>query len=236
MSKNNINLSKKKISYATLLLVAYDAIAVNLAYFLALWFRFDCRFSLMSDSRFFEPFVKFIPINTVFCVAVFFFLKLYQSLWRFASFNEFSRILVSSLITTILHSIGITLIFESMPLSYFLFGGLLQFCLLLVVRFAYRFVLLQRNNAKKRAEFINATRIMLVGAGVAGQMLLQDIKNSSESRGNVCCIIDDDNSKWGKYLDGVPIVGGRNDILENVDKYNVEKIYIAIPVFLQVSH
>ena len=229
MSENNIDSPKRKINYATLLLVAYDAVAVNLAYFLALWLRFDCRISLMLESKFFEPFINFIPINTILCLIVFFFLKLYQSLWRFASFNEFSRIIAASIVTAACHCIGITIIFGKMPLSYFLFGSLLQFCLLVIVRFGYRFVLLQRNNAKRRAEFINATRIMLVGAGVAGQMLLQDINGSDESRGNVCCIIDDDKSKWGKYMDGVPIVGGRNDILQNVDKYNIEKIYVAIP-------
>jgi len=229
MSKDNLDSTKKKINYATLLLIAYDIIAVNSAYFLALWFRFDCKFSLMSDSRFFDPFVKFIPINTVVCIIVFFFLKLYQSLWEFASFNEFSRILASSLITTVCHWVGITFIFKPMPSSYHLFGALLQFSLVVIVRFSYRFVLLQRNNVKRKADFTQAPKIMLIGAGVAGQMLLHDIKNSSEARGNVCCIIDDDNSKWGRYLDGVPIVGGRNDILANVDKYNIEKIYLAIP-------
>ena len=70
---------------------------------------------------------------------------------------------------------------------------------------------------------------MLIGAGFAGQMILRDMHGAKEVQELVCCIIDDDANKWGRYIDGVPIVGGRNDILFNVKKYRIEKIYLAIP-------
>lgn len=234
MSKDNLGLIKKKIDYATLLLVVYDAVAVNLAYFFALWFRFDCEISVFMNKshphhHFTVSFAKFILINTAFCLFVFFLLKMYKSLWRFASLNDFFRIVFATIITTVGHWIGITFIFERMLLSYHLFGAMIQFAFLAIARFGYRFILEQRNSTKRSSNMTNKSRIMLIGAGVAGQMLLQDINHSGESRGTVCCIIDDDNSKWGRYMDGVPIVGGRNDILENVDKYHIEKIYLAIP-------
>ena len=235
MSKDNLKTTKKKFDYATILLVVYDIFAVNLAYFLALWFRFDCRLSELINSENvysftkFISFAKFIPINSAFCIVVFFLLKMYKSLWRFAGFDDFFKIVVATVITTIGHGVGITLLFGRMLLSYFLFGAIIQFVLLVAVRFGYRFILAQRNSVIRSGNIETASKIMLIGAGVAGQMLLQDINYSGEVRGNVCCIIDDDNSKWGKYMDGVPIVGGRNDILENVEKYNIEKIYIAIP-------
>ena len=231
MSEKKLGSVKKKIDYATLLLVAYDVIAVNLAYILALWIRFDCSFSVLVNSvhtHYTISFAKFIPINSVFCISVFFLLKMYKSLWRFAGVNDFFKIIVATIITTVGHWIGITFIFERMLLSYHLFGAMIQFAFLVIARFGYRFILSQKSSTR-RGDIAKESRVMLIGAGVAGQMLLQDINHANEARGNVCCIIDDDNSKWGRYLDGVPIVGGRNDILANVDKYNIEKIYIAIP-------
>lgn len=229
MNNNKSIEQKKSINYAAILLVFYDVIAVNLSYFLGLWFRFDCKFSLVESSGYLEPFAKFAPIYSVFCIVIFFLLRLYRSLWRYASFNEFSRILLASIITSVAHWIGITVIFKQMIFSYHLFGSIIQFVFLITVRFGYRFILLQRNSAIKNTSGAVFSKVMLIGAGSAGQMILQDVKRATTIKDVVCCIIDDDSSKWGRYLDGVPIVGGRDDILVNVEKYNIEKIYFAIP-------
>ena len=229
MKKTEKGLYKKNISYVAVLLVIYDIVAVNLAYFLALWFRFDCKYSMMESSGYLGNFLKFLPIYSAFCILVFWGFKLYQSLWQFASFNEFSRIFISSFFTSTVHCVGISILFGRMPMSYYLFGSMIHFSLLIVIRFGYRFVLLQKRNARKNLRIAYASRVMLIGAGVAGQMILQDIKRAKEVKDVVYCIIDDDSSKWGKYLDGVPVVGGREHILQAVDEYNIQKIYFAIP-------
>ena len=229
MKKTEKSLNKKNINYVAVLLVIYDIIAVNLAYFLALWFRFDCKYSMMVSSGYLDNFLKFVPIYSAFCILVFWGFKLYQSLWQFASFNEFSRIFISSFFTSTVHCVGISILFGRMPMSYYLFGSMIQFSLLIVIRFGYRFVLLQKRNARKNLRIAYASRVMLIGAGVAGQMILQDIKRAKEVKDVVYCIIDDDSSKWGKYLDGVPVVGGREHILQAVEEYSIQKIYFAIP-------
>ena len=229
MKKTEKGLYKKNISYVAVLLVIYDIVAVNLAYFLALWFRFDCKYSMVESSGYLDNFLKFVPIYSAFCILVFWGFKLYQSLWQFASFNEFSRIFISSFFTSTVHCVGISILFGRMPMSYYLFGSMIQFSLLIVIRFGYRFVLLQKRNARKNLRIAYASRVMLIGAGVAGQMILQDIKRAKEVKDVVYCIIDDDSSKWGKYLDGVPVVGGREHILQAVKEYSIQKIYFAIP-------
>ena len=229
MKKTEKSLNKKNINYVAVLLVIYDIIAVNLAYFLALWFRFDCKYSMVESSGYLDNFLKFVPIYSAFCILVFWGFKLYQSLWQFASFNEFSRIFISSFFTSTVHCVGISILFGRMPMSYYLFGSMIQFSLLIVIRFGYRFVLLQKRNARKNLRIAYASRVMLIGAGVAGQMILQDIKRAKEVKDVVYCIIDDDSSKWGKYLDGVPVVGGREHILQAVEEYGIQKIYFAIP-------
>ena len=74
-----------------------------------------------------------------------------------------------------------------------------------------------------------AGRVMLIGAGAAGQLILRDIATSKETNDKVYCIIDDNSNKWGRQIDGVTIVGGREKILDSVKKYDINKIYIAIP-------
>ncbi|MBQ1674821.1 MAG: polysaccharide biosynthesis protein, partial [Oscillospiraceae bacterium] len=168
----------------------------------------------------------FAPIYTVACLVVFYFLKLYKSLWRFASYTELVRVVWSSVITALFHTAAITVIFGRMPISYYLMGALIQLVLVLGVRFSYRFILLLRRHEGKAD---SGVPVMLVGAGAAGQLILRDLHSAEQVGDRVKCIIDDNPNKWGREIDGVPIVGGRDDILANVKKYHIRKILVAIP-------
>ena len=217
-------------------LLLYDIGAVNLSFFLALWFRFDCQYSMIPVT-YMEPFFRFAPVYSLFCIAVFSYFRLYKSIWRFASYNELARVLVSVAIVSAFHIVGITVtcqLVESikvyrMPLFYYAFGVMLQAVLLLSVRFSYRFILLLWGLKRKGNNPEYSRRAMLIGAGTAGQMILRDLHEAVESNERVLCIIDDNPDKWNRFIDGVPIVGGREDILQNVEKYHIEKILIAIP-------
>lgn len=209
-------------------LVVYDTIAVTLAFFLALWFRFDCRYT-MIPSEYLSAYYKFLLIYVVFSIFVFWRMRLYNSIWRFASYSELLRTIVATGITFVFHCIGITVLFGRMPLSYYVFGIMIQFALTLGVRFSYRFVLLERSRQRKSEEIAKAKRVLLIGAGKAGQMILRDIKTAKELKDIVCCIIDDNPNKWGRYVEGVPVIGGRDDILSAVERFKIEKIVLAVP-------
>ena len=215
----------RKRNLLTGVLMLYDIVAVNLAYFLALWIRFDCKFSSI-DERYLQNYIHFTAIYTVFCLGVFWALHLYKSIWRYASFTELMRVLTSSFLTAVFHAAAITLLFGRMPASYYLFGALIQFLLIIGVRFSYRFILLERS---RRSISRSADPTMLIGAGSAGQMILRDIIRAKETDLDVKCIIDDNPNKRNRYLEGVPIVGGREDILVSVEKYRIKKILVAIP-------
>jgi len=210
------------------LLITYDVIAVNMAYFLALWFRFDCRFTRIS-TVYLQSWKAFIPVYTVFCIIIFFVLKLYKSIWRFASYNELLRVCMASVVTAVFHTVAITLLLHRMPVSYYMMGAMFQFMMILGIRFSYRLVKIASNLSVKRKLDDSAGRVMLIGAGSAGQMILRDINRSREVRDRVICIIDDNPNKWNRDIDGVPVVGGREDILHAVEKYNINKIFVAIP-------
>ncbi len=211
-----------------LLLLLWDVIAVNASYFLALWLRFDLQYSQIP-SEYFQAWLTVIPFYTVLCVVVFWVMRLYHSLWRFASYSELMLVIAASLITSSLHAIGITLFLCRMPISYYLVGAVLQFAFVLGIRFARRFLLLLREHRATSDASGAVTRVMIIGAGSAGQMILRDIRRSVSVQDKVVCFIDDDPNTWGRYIDGVPIVGSRDDILSSVEKYSVNKIYLAIP-------
>lgn len=208
-------------------MILYDVIAVNLAYFMALWLRFDCTYSEIPDV-YLNAFVRFAPIHTLVCLITLGFLRMYNSIWRFASVNELLRVIAATGITATVHTVGLALLSVRMPISYYIFGTLFQLMLLVGIRFSYRFVILERNKARKYRSS-KAKRVMLIGAGNAGQMILQDAVMAKEADVKICCIIDDNPNKWGRYFSGVPVVGGRRSIVHNVGKYKIEKIFVAIP-------
>ena len=224
----NKGMSIKHWHKIAFLVVIYDLIVVNGAYFLALWLRFDCAFTEIP-AKYLSAWLGFAPIYSVVCFVVFICFRLYQSMWRFASYNELKRVILATTITFALHILGITVLFVRMPVSYYFFGCGMQFVCVLGIRFAYRFVILERGKRKKLIHRATANQVMLIGAGSAGQMILRDIQRSEKLNDSVCCIIDDNHNKWGRYIDGVPIVGGREDILLNVEKFKIQKIYMAIP-------
>ena len=206
-------------------LIIYDLLVVTGSYFMALWLRFDCHFSEIP-LHFLWPWLQFSPIYAVASILVFWKLRLYQSVWRFVSYVELERITVASAILAVFHTVFITILFRRMPITYYTIGAIIQFLLIVFSRFAYRFLLLERSKEAKNA---TRSRVMLIGAGEAGQMLLRELHGADDSDGRVCCIVDDNPNKWGRFIDGVPIVGGREDIFLNVEKYKIEKIYFAVP-------
>ncbi len=212
----------------TALLLLFDLLAVNISYFLALWLRFDCTFSEI-ESIYLQGYWQNLPVHTAICLLTFYSLRMYNSIWRFASYNEMLRSLASSLITGVAHVATTLVFFVRMPISYYIVGAALQTVLVLGVRFSYRFVLMMRRQRRKAMEDAAINRVMLIGAGNAGQMILQDVNHMNDQKLRVVCIIDDNPNKWGRYIQGVPVVGGRDVIEQKVKEFGVRKIFVAIP-------
>ena len=218
----------ERLHMADLCMMLYDLCAVILAYFFALWFRFDGNYTEIPE-KYFVAWLKFAPFYGVVSLAVFWAFHLYRSIWKFASFVELKRIMLSSAVLAVLHTVCITLFFQRMPISYYVIGAGIQFLLVTGVRFSYRFVSLEHSKNKKLSQTVMASRVMLIGAGAAGQMILRDLQSAQDVKEVVCCIIDDDKEKQGRYLGGVPVVGGREDILLNAEKFKIDKIYLTMP-------
>ncbi len=219
-------LNKQHFRWRSLLFVFVDLVIMTLSYGLAIWVRFDFQYSHI-DSHYIQSFLKILPFYLALGIVVFYFCKLYSSIWTYASYSELIRVVIASVGTCVIYILLSVVLSAGLPISCYAVGALIQFAFLSVSRFSIRLFTILSLKSRKDKE--TADRVMMIGAGQAAQMLLRDIQVSREINDRVVCIIDDDPKKQGLSIDGVPIVGTRDDILLTVERYKINKIYVAIP-------
>ena len=157
-------------------LILCDFLIIHLSYFLALWLRFDCVFTAIK-KEYLSAYAIFIVPCAILSIFLFWLMKMYQSLWRYASYMELIRTVIGSLGSSALHALLITLLVRKMPVSYHLIGTFFQLSLLLIPRFSYR--LFHMLSAMQTKNDRTLGRIMIIGAGQAGQMILVSAAGSS---------------------------------------------------------
>lgn len=210
-----------------LLLCVADIFCIMLNSILALAIRFDFHYTWIP-LEYLGDVVKYMPINIITTIIIFIFLFLYRSVWSFASINELARIIGACVLSTAFQALGMQFLLLSVPRSYYVLYLFLLIATTTASRFSYRLYKTARREFRKLVDE-KQTNTMIVGAGEAGSMILHEIKSTKTLNQTVRCIIDDNKSKHGKYLHGVLIVGGRDSILENAEKYHIDEIIIAIP-------
>lgn len=211
-----------------LILIIMDMLAVVIASYGALYWRFDFSFS-GQFIEYTEPATLLLPFDLVITFIVFWLLKLYKSVWRYASTNELINITAACVICFILQIILVALLPVNLPRSYYPMYAFLLMIMVCATRFSYRIIRLfntRRRTASKDPEKKNT---MVIGAGAAGNAIIKEIESSTYVNLRVMCVIDDDPGCHKKLLRGVPIVGDRTCIQDAVDAYHIEEIIIAIP-------
>lgn len=226
-----MNKIKNKIQhwqFINLGLLLFDIAAIQIGFLFALLLRFDFSYTTIP-SIYIKNYMQITPFYTVITIIVFYFLKMYKSLWRFASVPELFNGIYSFFITTAIHYI-IAMIFKiKMPASYFIVGGLVQFLMVTGVRFAYKIYLIFITNRVDSYSNKLINNVLIVGAGEAGRLIAHDIRNYEKEKYIVKGFIDDNPNKWGRYISSIPILGNRDTILSNSVKYKIDTIIIAIP-------
>lgn len=214
------------------LIILYDLMVVWVAGVLALLLRFDLSFSKIPDN-FLENMQAVLLLNMFATVIIFTVNRLYSSLWAYAGVVEMQRIILAVFETTIVEVL-ISMIKEKNGEGYFLprtYHFLYFFILLLLsagIRFLYRTVRMQITSRVNSAN-VQTSRVMLIGAGETGHMVIRDVLSSASVMKELCCIIDDDKNKVGSYINGIKVVGDRHSIPENAEKFKINEIIIAIP-------
>ena len=206
-------------------LVLLDIIFVNISSFLALWIRFNMYLADIPIEYYTSVKDLVIP-NTIVTLIVFAIFKLYTSLWRYASIKELVNIIEACAVCMLLNILGYYLTYRPIYRSYFVLYGASLFLMTCVSRFSYRLLRLLYRSNLHGAHMRNT---MIIGAGEACNVVMKELELSTQLDSKLCCIIDDNPRKHGTYIHGVKVVGGRDTILENAQKYGITEIIIAIP-------
>ena len=217
----------KKLIFRIILLVLMDMLIITAAGPLAIYVRYNLFFEPQA-IEFIENIFQYLPVNLILTVIVFAVFRLYQGIWKYASASDLVNIILACLVSAVTQTVGMTLMGLRFPRSYpFMYFAVLT-AGISIFRFTYRIIAYFR---QKQQGLIKEgkTNTMIVGAGEAGNTLLKELQNSKFVEQNVCCLVDDDPGKIGKYLRGVLVAGNRKDICRLVEEYHIDEIMIAIP-------
>lgn len=206
-------------------LILYDALAVVAASLLALLIRYEGH--VIEIPRIYvHKSLQYIPVIIIVTVVIFYGFRLYSSLWTFAGAPELINITFACALSSLAQMVVMVVFDVRMPRSYYFLYGVSLWILVFLSRFSYRGI---RTLIKRNASGAISSRVMIVGAGAAGNMLVKEIRNSDHVSKRVVCIVDDDRSKEGSFLHGVKVMGNRQNIPELVKLYRIDEIIIAMP-------
>jgi len=222
------NVNIKWLSRTSVILFL-DILVILCSYLFALLLRFDFIYSEVPREYLLGWFWS-MPYWIVATVVVYYSCRLYHSIWSFASMHELERIVAAYIVLLPVYAAGIWFMDLHMPKSYYFMGYVLTFCFSTGMRFSYRLLRYWKQLRERHSQQnLSEERIMVVGAGEAGQMIIKELQHSDKLHTQVCCVIDDNPGKKGRFLEGVEIVGNRHDIPQQVKKHGINRIVLAIP-------
>ena len=222
MKKIKTIITQKKIRIA--MFIVLDILAMTMCSFLSIGLRFDFH---DIPNIYIGNIYNYLLIDSIIIVAIFSIFKIYKSMWSYASITELINIILACSSYELIEFIYKQIINVNMPRSYYLIKLILLYVFISSIRYSYRIARTMRDYYREKNGLTNT---MIIGAGEAGRMLITEIYNNKTNfKNKVCCIIDDDKNKIGSYIKNIPVVGSRKEIKENVDKYNIEEIIIAMP-------
>lgn len=213
--------------FVRLALVLFDIFAVNFAYFIALIVRFYVNFEFNVWAEKYVPaFLQFAPWYTVCCLVIFGLFRLYNNRWKYAGLNDLNRILLACLVTSVVQVIGSVVFVLRMPVTYYLIGGVIQFCMIAASRFSYRLFLLERSRVRIRRNAASIP-VMIVGVGETSHIVRRHLERDTENTAHPVCLADFRGEEFGNMLEGMPVISGVERIPDAIKKYGIECVILA---------
>lgn len=209
-------------------LLIMDTMSIVIASFAAIYIRFDFQFNAIP-KEYMAKFEYILPFNIGFTILFFVIWKLYKSVWRYASATEMLNIVFATCCASVAQFVLCQLTNQKMPRSYYIIYLFLLFAMTCGIRFSYRILRIINMKRTEIAQKKTGNNVMLIGGGAAANAILKEAESSQFVSMNIKCIIDDNPGCHGKFLRGVPIVGGREKIADAVGQYSIDEIIFAIP-------
>ena len=230
-NKGKNELVNKQWMLRAIVVLCGDIAVTYCAFLAALFFRFDLQVSSIP-SNYLELYLILMPLWCLFTVVVFYAFRLYHSIWSFVSIEEALTVVKAYLVIIPLFIISSLILHIRMPISFYVIGTFGAFVAHIAIRFSYR-ILRRYLNGNGIVNQVKAdshlSRIMIIGGGNTGSIIIKELKNSPMSNQIPVCIIDDNPNKIGRKLFGVPIVGSKEDLIEKAAEYDIDTIIYAIP-------
>ena len=227
--QNKFKNNKKWVRNALVVMLG-DIVATFFCFLMALLLRFDFSFNSIPEY-YFKWYLYLTPIWCAFIVIIFYVTRLYHSIWSFVSIDEALQVLRSYCLIAPLMLASSLILGLRMPISFYIMGTVGCIIFHIGNRFLYRILrrLTASVDSTSKRGGDRTDRVMIIGAGDSGSILIKELKNSTHTNMVPVCVIDDNVNKIGRSLFGVPVVGGREDIISTAAEYNVDTIIFAIP-------
>ncbi|MCR4436303.1 MAG: nucleoside-diphosphate sugar epimerase/dehydratase [Clostridiales bacterium] len=207
-------------------LAIFDIALINISVALAYLLRFDGDFkNIPPELRI--NFVHLAIAATAIKIVCYIFFRLYSSLWKYASIYEMISIVGAAFVSNAIVLGFIFIARLAVPRSIFIITIFIDTFLIGGVRFSYR--IFRRLIRGEIIRFKGSKRVLIVGGGEAGAIIIKELNQHAELNSIPVAIIDDDKYKQGRKINGVPILGQRKDIVKVVEKKRIDEIIIAIP-------
>lgn len=207
-------------------LASLDIISVILAAFISIYLRFD---SDKIPANYLSLLISYMPLTVVIYIVLFYLFKLYGRIWRYASATELIAIVMANIAASTAWYFISLYIGAVLPRSLYVFTGLLLIFFIGGSRLSLRFYSYVMNKPKYRQIQRKKNKVLIIGAGDAGAMLLREIERYHIANRQVVGFIDDDKNKTGKILLGVKVLGTRNELVKIAAEKGIDEIIIAMP-------
>lgn len=207
------------------LIVLFDIVSINAAYFLTLYFRFNVAHEYHSVAGIYiESYLYYAPYYTLFCILIYAFFKLYSGVWKYAGVHDMRRVFFAGAVCLVGHVVGTLLFVRRMPISFYCIGALLQVVFLIVSRFYYRLLSADKytTGGYTDGEIVNT---MVIGTGNSGMNALQDLRHMIGTK--PVCVVNAGNKMQGLWVDGIPVINGTDRLKDNIVKYKVALVILA---------
>lgn len=206
-----------------LFLILTDIIAINISYILAFYIKLE-RFTYILEEK--QLFIRYMIVITIIKIFTFAAFNLYKSLWEYASIDELIEVVAATIVANGFSILFLIFVNAEVPRSIYLTTPIMDMALVGGSRFFCRIFRRIKCDITSAGD---GKKVLIIGAGAAGVMVLKELRNHDNLRSKSIAFIDDSPKKKDKIINGIPVLGNRKDIVKVCKKYNIDEIIIAMP-------
>lgn len=218
-------IKNRKFKIFTLLVI--DILLILVSYYIGFIVRFYHHDKLTEINLLFTKYSMNIIAFALIYILVFYLFKQYNSIWTLAGYREFINGIIASISATVINITMSLFVSSRLPIMVSLIAGVMVMLNCCGIRILWRILrrALKFTEIKNKEDIKN---VLIIGAGEGGALVLSEYKKYPYLAKKVVGFIDDDSQKLGTYINGIKVLGNRNNIIKIVEENNIDEVVIAI--------